>query len=731
MSRPRIEWTMRHGPVTRPLQAASCLFTTAAVADWTPLDPPLGWAAGAAAAGLGLVWWRSRRAGTPAPTLAFRCGTWAAGSGWLLYTLVNGIGTGATFSLAAGAVLAGAAVHPLHAREQLQAEVRLQQIRDRRLRALAVEWEERIRRICRIHVQVVGIERWIDRGADGRRRETGYTVDIELPDTGVGWETIAKNAGRLTNAARLPWGCEVQVTRGIDRLRVLLEVSTHNALGPVLPIPPAGPSTINDPIPLGVQRDGSEGVAPLRWSSWVIVGAVGSGKSNLLRTLINRLLECRDVLTVVIDPNGGGLAKPYLVPWLAGQIDRPPLLVVSTDEDAEYLVRFLQALIGARKESQDQAMTDIDDDKVPVSHRVPQIVVIADETHALSTRVQNGLVRVSNRGRGSSVRVVYTALRGTASDGNLPRPILAQGGVRIALPLNDAGELDYVFRDGPKPAITALEAGYGNIRLTGQPPFLIKVYRTVPSAAAECAIRTAPWRSEGIEPESLELISADLCEWWQSLWERDRYTLAGTASRTGGNRGTSGNRGTAPTGTKGTGGTRGTGGTGGTGGSESGRGNRRPTVGEALENLRRARERIRGAGHGEPPAGTSGTGDGTSGGTGGRFEDIVSGFQLPPELLVRLLDAFKETGAPQMHTADLEERIGAADGDLGRLLPLLKVYSLRNPFPYPGRDRARGYARTQIEEAADAIRNRRMPIPPAVAAWRSAHQPPDDTKDAP
>lgn len=106
MSRPRIEWTMRHGPVTRPLQAASCLFTTAAVADWTPLDPPLGWAAGAAAAGLGLVWWRSRRAGTPAPTLAFRCGTWAAGSGWLLYTLVNGIGTGATFSLAAGAVLA-------------------------------------------------------------------------------------------------------------------------------------------------------------------------------------------------------------------------------------------------------------------------------------------------------------------------------------------------------------------------------------------------------------------------------------------------------------------------------------------------------------------------------------------------------------------------------------------------------------------------------------------------
>ncbi|MBA9005868.1 helicase HerA domain-containing protein [Thermomonospora cellulosilytica] len=723
---PRISWSPRHGPVMLPVQAAAGLFTTAAVSHWTPLDLPFGWTAAGAAAGLGLLWWRGRLTGLPARTMAYQCGTWAAGSGWLLYTQVNGLGWNTTFTLAVGAAVAGAAAAPIHAHRQHKRQEHLRHLRSMELRKLATEWEDRIWSVCRIRVRVLGIERQFNDAG----REVGYTVEIELPDNGTGHEDIAKYAARLTNASRLPWGCEVQVLQGADPWRVLLEVATYNALGPVIPITQAGPSTINDPLRLGKRRDISEGAVSLRWHNWVIVGSGGSGKTNLVRTIINRLLECEDALAIVIDPNGGGVARPYLDPWVEGLIDRRPLLVASDEEEITFVVEFLQALISARMRSQYEAMVAVDDDKVPVSNRVPQIVVLVDESHSLPNRIQQGLIDVSNRSRGGSIRIVYTALRGTG-DKHLPRPILAQGTARFILGVNDAGEADNVVRDKQRPAITALPPGFGNVRITGQALFLMKFYRTTPQSARECAIRTAGWRPAGLEPESLELMPEALVRRWLELWNRRGHAPAATSgTRTGRTRTETGG---TRTGT-GTGAGAGTGGT--------GRG-RRPSVQEALDNLRNARDRIRKVGRQPGPdetSGPGGTGTGGTGGTGGegrpedRFEDVIAGagFGLEPELLVRLQAAFKATGHEEMPTEDLAAFIGAAKSDMGRLLPQIGVYALKNPFRYPGRQgRVRGYALADIRNAVEAIRAGALQVPPEVAAWTSTKPLPDDQDGTP
>src|SRR5690606_1557375 len=136
---------------------------------------------------------------------------------------------------------------------------------------------------------------------------------VVLPTTGVTWRTLAAHADGLAAAADLPEGCGVEVGPGVSRRRALVEVSTVDALRDDIPLPPiTTPRTVNDPIPIGILRNGAPVAVPLRYDSAVLVGATGSGKSNELQTMLAGLLACADTLVCVIDYNGAGVALPWI-----------------------------------------------------------------------------------------------------------------------------------------------------------------------------------------------------------------------------------------------------------------------------------------------------------------------------------------------------------------------------------------------------------------------------------
>ncbi|GHE49139.1 hypothetical protein GCM10017673_58340 [Streptosporangium violaceochromogenes] len=88
-----------------------------------------------------------------------------------------------------------------------------------------------------------------------------------------------------------------------------------------------------------------------------------------------------------------------------------------------------------------------------------------------------------------------------------------------------------------------------------------------------------------------------------------------------------------------------------------------------------------------------------------------------PELLQRALAAFG--GDDRIHSAALAERLGVDQVELAELLRAIGVRTLSRAFMRGGEER-RGYARTDLETAADAIRTGAVEVPPEVADWTAA-----------
>src|SRR5690606_41223746 len=86
----------------------------------------------------------------------------------------------------------------------------------------ARQWTARLERVANIKgARVVAIEPWIHPDPDrpGKERQTGYTVDVELPLGGVSWENLAMHTARLAADLRLPHGCGLEVRPGVDQGR--------------------------------------------------------------------------------------------------------------------------------------------------------------------------------------------------------------------------------------------------------------------------------------------------------------------------------------------------------------------------------------------------------------------------------------------------------------------------------------------------------------------------------
>jgi hypothetical protein len=459
--------------------------------------------------------WRKQR--TPGATVVYKVLCWAVAGGWSAHMVatrtwtftwwLTNIGALAVAGVVAGA-LAGLAAEPQPeesaeegAGEQAPAVEPTSEAAQRVRDALAAEWEGRMQRVCGIDgVQVPNVENW--------PRNNGYTVEALLPEGGASWRTVATKQDELASDLDLPRGCRVEVSMGVSRRAVLIEVSTVDALAEEQPYPDDySKLSILEPLPFGVKGDESVIGPVLREKCMLLVGESGSGKTNAGHVVAASVVRTTDALDWDIDLTGGGLSLPWLRPFLDGRCTQPAIDWAATDEqEALFMLRAARRSGYARKAGYQALMREANDDKIPVSDALPEVVLRVDEIAKITGQpsqfpaLSEGIDHVVFELRASAFRAVLLGLRATADV--VGADIQAQCHVIGVMRAKNDAEYAWAFgwhsgasvEDAPYP-------GCGFLSLeSGARPEALKWWRQRPNQIEEIAIAT-----DGRHPEMDEL----------------------------------------------------------------------------------------------------------------------------------------------------------------------------------------------------------------------------------
>lgn len=526
----RVDWKAGHGPLTGTLNATAGALTATALAGAAGM--PAWWALAAGAAGAaGTIGAGLRKAVTNA-TLTFRGGCWLTAGAWSSWALADGGPTtpGALGALAIAGIAGGTLSVAFAAHEETEQARRTVLLSLGARRALAAEWIERLERICRIPgAKIPAIEQWPS--------GCGYTVEAELPG-GLTLRAVADRADALASDLDLPHGCGVQVLPGISRRRVLILVKTKSMAGTELPFPLEEISelaTVNNPLPVALLADGGRADLDLRQASTIVAGPTGSGKTNWLHTLIARLLQCNDTLVWVIDLNGGSIGLPWLHAWREAQlgesgsrwaganIPTPGVdWVASTPEEAERMLDAAVRIAKARKVAYQDHMRDADDDKLPVSPDIPEIVIVMDEgAEVAATReakkVLAGVSEVIRIARAMAIRAVVSVLRVTQDV--LPDPMVRKmASNRVCTGATEDAELGHFYGWRALSAENSFD-GPGSllVGVNGRQPRPGQQWRILPSVIEEVCAATSNRRHPLDEP-SAKAAGKD----YEERWDLDR-----------------------------------------------------------------------------------------------------------------------------------------------------------------------------------------------------------------
>ncbi|SED56376.1 hypothetical protein SAMN05216532_4950 [Streptomyces sp. 2231.1] len=531
-SGPVLDWAAGHGPVTGALSATTGAFAVATTGAATGMPP--GWALAVGAAGaLGhtIAGLRVRNAGR---TLATRAASWLIGAGWTTWAMTHGpltwaaLGSLATISVGIGATARSVALYE-EAREEeaIAAEQRaIAAELSAERRAIAAEWVERIQRICQIKVRVLAVEMWPTR--------TGYSLDLE-PQGGITYDRIAQYSVQLSADARLPHGCTATASPGIHQGRAILDVTTVNVLKDDCPYPDDYSSlSVLTGLPWGVRTNGDPVSAYLREQCALVVGPTGSGKTNMIHTILAGFARAQDVLTWVIDLNAGSAGLPWVLPALNGELkntdDKPvrPGIDWLASTHAEALLMLDAALaVGLhRKKAYQELLAKADTDLLPISAKIPQILLVIDEGAEILTssdpqtkQLAKKILEVIRMLRAMGIRTVLTALGATGSVlGNLM--IRREAKVRAALTGGETEGMDLGKMFPGRRGLRVEQAPYKGAGFMGtpeSPAALFKAWRIKPSQIREITVATSD-----LHPR-LDTVSASAAGTaYASRWDTDR-----------------------------------------------------------------------------------------------------------------------------------------------------------------------------------------------------------------
>lgn len=500
----KLDWDAGHGPVTGPINTAAAALSVGFAGHAAHM--PTSWAAAVAGAGWLGTHIAGRRKGVTGATLSLRAAGWLGAGGWCSWAIANGPwSTWGMGTLLAGALGLGAAMAGAHHVEEKAIEKKAEADAQARKASLAgkaaeiaKEWDKRLAEVCPgLLVQIIGVEQWESGG--------GYTLDGECAG-GTKWKDFASAQDSLAAHAKLPEGCGVTVKAGAHRGAVLFDVSTSNALISDVPYPDDySPLTLDGPLPIGVYRDAGPAAPNMRQLTALVAGRKGMGKTNLLNVMLAGYARMPDNLIWVIDLNGGNLALPWLHAWnTAGRPGRPPIdWIADTPVKALAMAEAALQIALARKPGYKHLEIAADDDKLPVSSKVPGILIAGDEIAEIYSpkarqdptlkKTGDTLLRVVELARAAAVNALISALRATQDVLSEPQ-LLKQSGLKIAVKSDDA-EISYMFGWANK--LTADDMPYpgtAGIKVLDEPAQPFKIYRMKPSRILDVVKATSDRR---------------------------------------------------------------------------------------------------------------------------------------------------------------------------------------------------------------------------------------------
>jgi S-DNA-T family DNA segregation ATPase FtsK/SpoIIIE len=442
--RSRIDWSWRHGPVIAPIQAGIGAFNAAAVGYLTHVNPL--WAA---STGIGMsiaAAIAARRKHLSTGGIFYWVACWAGAGTWATWAMSTTPWTGdAVYTLAAGTAAAGL-LAPWVSRHEQQAVIDRAEKQAARARIeVAVEWEDRLARVAQVKWTegrsanpnnpnaegVTGIETW--------PREMGMTLQVQLPP-GDSYDRLRPFTSQMAADAKIPLSCDVEILPGRDRSVAIIRVETVDVSDAEIPYPEGtdgtAPLTITQPLVAAVQRGGVDYPISVLDDPMLIVGQRGSGKTNAVQVMNALLLRCADTVVWHIDLNGSGMSRPWMTPWLKGQIREPVIdWVAATVDEAIVMMQAAINIAKARKTIYAEAMDAEDDDKLHPSPKVPEIVIVLDEgaeAMAMSrgnTILSAKIAELISIARAARVNLLLSTLRATGDI--IPMEVQAQVGTKI------------------------------------------------------------------------------------------------------------------------------------------------------------------------------------------------------------------------------------------------------------------------------------------------------------
>ncbi|WP_328295773.1 FtsK/SpoIIIE domain-containing protein [Kineococcus sp. NBC_00420] len=206
--------------------------------------------------------------------------------------------------------------------------------------------------------------------------------------------------------------------------------------------------SLDGPFGIDLRADGPHGL---------IAGTTGSGKSELLQTIVASLAVANrpDAMTfVLVDYKGGAAFKDC--------VDLPHTVGMVTDLDTHLVGRALTSL-GAELHRREHLLAEVgakdleDHDDLREAHpdrelpRIPRLLIVIDEFASLARELPDfvtGLVNIAQRGRSLGIHLLLATQRPT---GVVSAEIRANTNLRIALRVTDVGESSDVL-DAPDAA---------------------------------------------------------------------------------------------------------------------------------------------------------------------------------------------------------------------------------------------------------------------------------------
>jgi DNA segregation ATPase FtsK/SpoIIIE, S-DNA-T family len=295
---------------------------------------------------------------------------------------------------------------------------------------------------------------------DGTRRAWAQTVARALAPL----RDATPTAGRLPNDMSLPELLEVDPTSTdalVDGWRRRPR-STRAVVG----------RRVDGPFEIDLATDGPH---------LLVGGTTGSGKSELLRTLVTSLAVTNrpDEMTfVLVDYKGGaafqGCAELVHTAGLVTDLDDQlaARALDSLDSELRRRERLLHDA-GCRDVAEYQARRDDD----PALPSLPRLVLVIDEFRALASELPDfleGIVRVASLGRSLGVHVVLATQR---PGGVVTADIKANVNLRICLRVRDRVDSDDVLDDGAAAAISPDTPGRALARRGGDALVAVQIAR--------------------------------------------------------------------------------------------------------------------------------------------------------------------------------------------------------------------------------------------------------------